>query len=575
MNFGRPLKACLGSNDVKVVRRSGGVTFDYDQVWPSWNPWAAIPANYNLGAALTADHVRAGNGSRPAIHWENAQGESRSFNFSQLDALSNRLASSLARLGIRRGDRVFLRLPNVPELYISVLAAAKLGGIFIPSSTQFRRQEVEYRLKDSGAVAAITTTSLVGEVESASSGAPELKQLIVLPYPEPIKPNREFSDFNSLIEQGSEAFASAATANGDPSFIIYTSGTTGDPKGVVHCHRFPIAYNGLVKYWHDFQPNDVVACPSEPGWMLPFSSGFMYPLAQGVPVVFYDSMGARFDPERWFGLIEKYKITNFVAPPTLYRMIMASSCASRRFDLSRWRHATSAGEPLPADTLDSIRREFGVTPLDGIGMSECMVYCFSHCGMPVKPGSCGRPGPGTVIEIMDDDMIPVSTGEEGVLCIRRDTHPGMMLHYWNKPERTAEVFRGEWYFTGDVFVKDEDGYFWFKGRCDDIMKASGCLISPFEVESCLVSHPAVLEAAAVESPDAVRGTVVKAFVVLRSDSVASDALANEIRDYAKRTIAPYKCPRLVEFVTSLPKTTSGKIKRRELRELERNRRIGE
>lgn len=547
------------------------MTFNYEQVWSAWNPWSVIPAEYNLGDTLTAGQVRAGRGPRAALLWENANGESRIISYADLDALTNRLASSLVRLGVQRGDRVFLRLPNVPEFYISALAVAKLGGIFIPTSTQFRASEVEYRLKDSGAVAAITTSGLVGAIESASAHAPELKRVIVLPFPQEMALPNDQIDFRRLIDEGSESFTAAPTHNEDAAFIVYTSGTTGDPKGVVHCQRFPIGYDGLVRWWHDYRPDDIVACPSEPGWMLPLASTFLYALGKGLTVVLYDSMGTKFDSERWFALIQKYRITSFIAPPTLYRMIMAAADASRGFDLSSWRHAVSAGEPLPADTLTSIQKNFGVTPSDGIGMSECMVYCFNHVGMPIKPGSCGRPGPGTVIAIMDENMKPVPMGEEGVLCLRRDTHPGMMKHYWNKPDRTAEIFRGDWYYSGDVFTQDGDGYFWFKGRCDDIMKASGCLISPFEVESCLVSHRAVLEAAAVESPDESRGSVVKAFIVLCAGIEPSDALTSEIREFVKLSIAPYKCPRKFEFVSSLPKTTSGKIKRRELRESERTR----
>jgi acetyl-CoA synthetase len=249
-------------------------------------------------------------------------------------------------------------------------------------------------------------------------------------------------------------------------------------------------------------------------------------------------------------------------------MMMAAAGDGGRFDLSSWRHAVSAGEPLPADTLQALTRSFGVTPLDGIGMSECMVYCFNRVGLPIRPGSCGRPGPGTVIELMDEDLRPVAPGTEGVLCVRCDTHPGMMKEYWNKPEQTAAIFRDQWYYSGDVLLRDEEGSFWFRGRSDDVMKASGYRISPFEVENCLVSHPAVLEAAAVESTDALRGKVVKAFLVLREGLSPSEDLAAEIQDHVKRTIAPYKYPRKVEFVPALPKTPSGKIKRGELRELE-------
>ncbi|MGE5193147.1 MAG: acyl-CoA synthetase [Deltaproteobacteria bacterium] len=548
------------------------MAFDYTRIWSSWDPWAGIPQEYNLGAALTQGQVACGRGDVPALLWENAAGATRSFTFRQLDALSSRFASSLARLGVERGDRVFLRLPNLPEFYIAALGIAKLGAVFIPSSTQFRTTEVEYRLRDSGAVAAITTTGLVEPVDQASGASPELKHVIVVEYPPgetgPHAPSHVA--FQKLIDDGSEAFTPAATRHDDMAFIAYTSGTTGDPKGVVHFQRYPIAYESLVRYWHDYRPGDVVACPSELGWLLPVASTFLYALAKGLTVVLYDPLGGKFDPERWCGLFQKYRITNFTAPPTTYRMLMAAAEGAKHFDFSTWRHAVSAGEPLPADTLAAIQRDFGVTPLDGIGMSECMVYCFNMVGMPLRQGSCGRPGPGTVIELMDEDLRPVPAGEEGVLCVRRDTHPGMMKEYWNKPRQTADIFRGDWYYSGDVLTRDADGYFWFKGRNDDVMKASGYRISPFEVESGLVSHPAVLEAAAVESPDPVRGLVVKAFVVLRPEFAPGDALAAEIQEHVKRTIAPYKYPRKIEFVAALPKTPSGKIRRRELRERERS-----
>ncbi len=547
---------------------------DNPPVESTWNPWSSIPEEFNLGEALTHGQVLAGHGDAVAVQWENAAHASRSLSYSELDAATSRLASSLQRLGLKRGDRVFLRLPNIPEFYIAALAVAKLGGVFIPSSTQFRASEVEYRLRDSGAVAAITTSGLLDEIDEAAANSPDLKHIIVVPYPEPVRTGAQHVEFGKLVSDGNEAFAPAMTRNDDVAFIAYTSGTTGDPKGVVHFQRYPISYEGLVRYWHDYRPGDVVACPSELGWLLPVACTFLYALSRGLTVVLYDSMGNPFDAVRWFALFQKYRITNFTAPPTIYRMLMAAAGTAHRYDMSSWRHAVSAGEPLPADTLETIRQTFGIAPIDGIGMTECMVYCFNRAGMPLKPGSCGRPGPGTVIELMDDDMIPVPVGTEGVLCVRRDTHPGMMKEYWNKPERTAEIFRGEWYYTGDVLVRDEDGDFHFKGRNDDVMKASGYRISPFEVENGLVSHPAVLEAAAVESPDTVRGMVVKAFVVLREGHVPSDSLAHQIQEHMKRTIAPYKYPRRIEFVIALPKTPSGKIIRRELRELERTRAAG-
>jgi acetyl-CoA synthetase len=542
------------------------VPTDYETLCSTWDPWSFVPPDYNLGVALTRGQVERGLGAKHALLWENAAGDCRIVTYAQLDALSSRLATSLRRLGIGRGDRVFLRLPNVPEFYVAALAVAKLGGVFIPSSTQFRPAEVAYRLQDSAAVAAITTSGLCDAIDQARNACPELHHVIVLPYPERRAPVRsEHLDLNALIDAGAESFVPAATRHDDPAFIAYTSGTTGDPKGVVHSQRYPTAYEGLIRFWHDYRADDVVACPSELGWLLPVASTFLYALSHGLTVVLYDALAGKFEPTRWFALFEKYRIANFTAPPTVYRMLMAESEAARAHDLSAWRHAVSAGEPLPANTLDAIQRHFGVRPLDGIGMTECMVYCFNATGNPLKPGSCGRPGPGTDIALLDDQGQPVGEGEDGVLCVRRASHPGMMQQYWNKPAQTAEVFRGPWYYSGDVLARDADGYYWFKGRNDDVIKASGYRISPFEVESCLVSHEAVLEAAVVESPDEQRGCVVKAFVVLRAGVMPSDALADAIRAYVRQSAAPYKCPRKLEFVESLPKTPSGKIKRRELR----------
>jgi acetyl-CoA synthetase len=549
---------------------------DYQSFWQDTDPWAGIPARYNLGAALTRGHVEAGRGERVCLFWENSDGLSRQFTYAEMDDASSRFASALDRLGVRRGDRVLLRLPNLPEFYIAALGVAKLGGVFIPSSTQFRAAEIEYRLRDSGAVAFVATAGLAAEVEAARGAAPELRHLIVVAYPPVGERTVETGeghitgaqlDFWELIAKGDPGFVAADTASDEVAFIAYTSGTTGDPKGVVHLHRYPISYEPLIRHWHDFRDDDVCACPAEVGWLLPVACTFLYAMRRGIRIVLFHPCDGRFQPEAWFKLIEKYRITNFVGTPTIYRMLTAHPAASQA-RLSSLRHGVSAGEPLPPDTIASVQRHLGFGPLDGIGMSECMVYCYNMLGLPTVAGSCGRPGPGCVIKLLDEDLVEVPVGEEGVLCVRRDTHPGMMKEYWGKPEQTAEIFRGEWYYSGDVLSRDADGLFWFKGRRDDVIKASGYRISPFEVESCLAEHPAVLESAVVSSPDPVRGSVVKAFVVLRSGFQPSDERALELQNWVKEHAAGYKYPRKVEFVSDLPKTTSGKIKRRLLRQKE-------
>lgn len=536
---------------------------DYQRLWSEHDPWKNIPPRYNLGAALTRDHVAAGRGEQFCLSWENSAGQRRQFTYRQVDDASSRFASALARLGVQRGDRVLLRLPNLPEFYIAALGIAKLGAVFIPSSTQFRASEIAYRLRDAGVVAAVTTTGLAGELELARQQAQSGCHVIAVVYDAvPLATGQR--DFWELVDAGDPAFNTADTASDDLAFLAYTSGTTGDPKGVVHYQRYPISYESLIRHWHDYRDGDVCACPAELGWLLPLASTFLYALRMGLHVVLYHPLDGRFHPAAWFDLIQRYGITNFVGTPTIYRMLIADPAAGR-VKLDSLRHGVSAGEPLPPDTLAAVRDKLGITPLDGIGMSECMVYCFNFAGDEILPGSCGRPAPGCEIRLLDDELGEVPRGTPGVLCVRRDTHPGMMQCYWNKPRETAEIFRGPWYWSGDVLTQDADGRYWFQGRADDVIKASGYRVSPFEIESCLVEHPAVLEAAAVAHPDPVRGSVIKAVIVLRAGQSASDALAGEIQNWVKERLAGYKYPRVVEFVAELPKTTSGKIKRRLLR----------
>lgn len=530
------------------------------------DPWSNVPSRYNLGQALTAGNVAAGRGDHVCVIWENSAGHSRQITYRQMDELSSRFAAAIRSLGVERGQRVLLRLPNLPEFYVAALGIAKLGAVFIPSSTQYRAAEIEYRLRDAEVAAVVTTTGLLAEVREAMDLGDHRPQLIAVNYGDaPASDGASPAhDFWNLVDRADPSFASADTAADEVAFLAYTSGTTGDPKGVVHCHRYPVSYDPLIRLWHDYRPDDVVTCPAEVGWMLPVASTFLYAMRSGVSVVLYHPLDGRFHPQAWFHLIAKHRITNFVGTPTMYRMLTASPDVAQA-DLHSLRHGTSAGEPLPADTLAAVQTHLGFTPLDGIGMSECMVYCFHRVGEPIVPGSCGWPSPGCEIRLLDEDLREVSPGEEGVLCVRRDTHPGMMLGYLNKPSQTADVFRGPWYWSGDVLTCDADGRFWFKGRADDVIKASGYRISPFEVEACLVEHPAVLEAAAVSATDAVRGQVVKAVVVLRPGHAPCESLANDLQDWVKQRLAPYKYPRVVEFRSELPKTQSGKTLRRLLR----------
>jgi acetyl-CoA synthetase len=543
-----------------------GPMMDPHAVPLGYDLWSQIPVRYNAGRDLTDAHCARGRGSDAALCWENSAGEERVFTYGALSELTNRFANALGLLGVARGDRILLRVPNIPEFLVAALGANKLGAVYIPTSTLFKEKEIAYRIKDAQAKVVVTTPQLYAEVEAVRAECASLSHVMVIPALGAPAP-RGTVDFLAALAAAPRTFEPVPTQHDDLAFLAYTSGTTGDPKGVAHYQRYPAAYDNLVRWWYAFRPGDVVACPSEIGWMLPVAT-FLYALRAGCTVFMYHEVEGPFRPEPWFPLIEKYRISNFTAAPTVYRMLLTVPDAERRYDLSSLRHAVSAGEALPADTLAELDRRFGIAPLDGIGMSECMVYNFNRVGMPLRPGSCGKPGPGLRMALLDDFLKPVPRGTAGTLCLRREDHPGIMREYWRKPERTAEILRGEWYVSGDMMIEDEDGYLWFQGRADDVISASGYRISPFEVENLLLSHPTVLEAAAVESPDSIRGNVVKAFVVLKAGAVASEGLADELRKHCRHQAAPFKAPRLVEFIQALPKTQSGKIKRKELRRAE-------
>lgn len=524
---------------------------------------------YSFAVDLLDRHVISGRGELPALIFEDSGGARASYRYRDLAAQSNRFAYVLRGLGVGQGDRVFFRLPNHPAFYYGALGCGRAGAVFIPSSTLFRRREIAHRLRDSGAVVAVTTSALLPELEAAAAEAPDLREILIADDCGEPPAGGRLKSLSRALGAARDHVPAVALAGDDPAFIAYSSGTTGEAKGILHLQRYAKSYDYLVRDWHDYRAGDVAACPAEIGWMLPVASTFFYALRAGIAVLLYREREPRFRPEAWFDLIARHRVTSFVGTPTIYRMLLAAAEAGPARDLSSIRRATSAGEPLPADTLAGVERHLGFTPLDGLGMSECMVYAHNGGERPPKPGSCGRAGRGVELAVLDQDLREVPPGVEGVLCVRRASHPGLMREYWNRPDATAEAFRGDWYWTGDVVRRDAEGDLFFLGRADDVMKCSGFRISPFEVESALQEHPAVLEAAAVESPDPLKGAVVKAFVTLRPGFEAAPALAEELAAHVRARLAPFKVPKAIEFAEALPKTQSGKILRRELRDRER------
>ena len=536
---------------------------EYKQACKTWK-WK-IPKQYNLGVDVIDKHAASANRNKVALFWENAAGETERYTFGELKVLTDRFGNALRGLGLGKGDRFLIRLPNIPPFQISFCGGAKIGAVPIPSSVMFREHEIEYRINDSQAKAVITTTQHAAQVHNIAANCPSLEHIIVTDDPK----GDELS-FHALVKAASKNLTIEPTTSTDMAFFCYTSGTTGNPKGAVHLHRWVPGNDPSVMFWQDGKETDIIAHTGDLNWIYPLGNGFLYVWRWGLSTLVY---AGKFDPEAWFALLEKYRVTNLASVPTAYRMFLTVKDAERRYDLSALRHCISAGEPLNPEVLRQWRARFGLDIYDGIGMTEVMVYVSNQPILPIKPGSCGQPQPGHRCALVTDEGKPVPVGETGILAIDR-TDPGLFREYWNKPEKTAECFRGEWFLSGDVLYQDESGYYWFSGRNDDLIKASGYRISPFEVESAIISHPLVLECAVVASPDPMRGTIIKSFVVLKDHSKASPALVIEIQEHAKRVAAPYKYPREVEFVTELPKTQSGKIKRKDLREREQQKKGG-
>jgi len=534
--------------------------FIYKKEFDNWK-WD-IPEKYNIGYDIVDKHAEGKNKNKIALFWENSQGKSKKFTFGEMKILTNKFGNVLKNLGFKKGDRFLIRLPNIPEFQISFIGGVKIGAVPIPSSVMFREHEIEYRINDSSSKAVITTSKYVENVNKIKDKCPTLKHIIVVD-----KPKDDELSYDDLMEESLESLKLEDTNSSDMAFFCYTSGTTGNPKGAVHLHRWVPGNDPSLLYWQNADENDIIGHTGDLNWIFPLGNGFLYPWRWGVTTFVYDG---KFNAERWYKLIEKYKITNLASVPTAYRMFVTVKDAKKKYDLSSLKHCISAGEPLNPEVINKWKKMLGLDIYDGIGMTEIMVYLSNLRDVDIKPGSCGRPQPGHICAVIGEDGDPLPPNEPGVLGIKK-TDPGLFKEYWNKPEKTSNSFRNEWFLSGDVLYQDEDGYFWFSGRDDDLIMASGYRISPFEVESAIISHDDVLECAVVASPDSIRGVIVKAFVILHDRNKASDELVKDIQDHAKSVAAPYKYPREIEFVEELPKTQSGKIKRKVLRELEKEK----
>ena len=511
------------------------------------------PERFNFGRDVVD---RWAEQDRPAMIWLGASGTESRLSFADFSRLSNKFAGAMRSLGVRRGDRVMVLLGKVPEWHAILVGLLKLGAIAIPCAPQLRANDLKFRADHSGSVAMISGPEGIEEVEKMRGEAPGLRHFVSLGgRPDGWEP------FEGLVDDAPEEFTAEDTASDEGAFILYTSGTTKHPKGALHTHGYTHAKRMQAEYWLDLQEGDRLWCTSGTGWAKSIWNVFLGPWSLGTEIFFHEG---GFDPAERLGLISQYAVTVLCQAPTEYRLL-AKTPELEQADLSSIRHAVSAGEPLNPAVIERWKELHGLTIYDGYGQTENTLLVGNFPGLEVRPGSMGKPSPGCDVKVVDLDGNECQPDEPGDIAL--DGRPPVLFReYWEQPDETEGAFREGHYLTGDRAYSDADGYLWFVGRSDDVILSAGYRIGPFEIESVLIEHPAVVESAVVPAPDEDRGSIVKAFIVLGADYEPSDELKEEIQAHCKANTAPYKYPRQIEFIDDLPKTTSGKIRRVELRQ---------
>ncbi|MEA3194786.1 MAG: acetyl-CoA synthetase [Betaproteobacteria bacterium] len=532
----------------------------YQELYDSFR-WE-VPARFNIATACCGRW--AADRSRFALYWEDEAGATAAYSFWDLQVAANRLSNALAGLGVRRGDRVAIILPQRPEAAIAYLAVFQMGAVALPLSHLFGPDALEYRINHAGASVAIVEPSTIANLWSVREKLEPLKHVIG------VAGARESGvhAWEGLLQKGSSAFGKADTAADDPALIIYTSGTTGAPKGALEAHRLIIGNIPGFVHSHDFfpQPGDMFWSPADWAWAGGLFDALLPSWYFGIPILGYRG---RFDAEKAYYLIEKYGIRNsFLFPTALKLMMKAVPEPRKKYQLSM-RSIMSAGESVGVTVLEWAKEQLGVTINEMFGQTE-INYVVGNCqaAWPVKPGSIGRPYPGHRVAVINEVGEEVKRGELGEIAIKQNGDPVFFLEYWKNPQATKEKFIGDWGCTGDQGKMDEDGYLWYQGRTDDVIKSAGYRIGPAEIESCLVKHPAVANAAVIGKPDETRGAIVKAFVVLQPGFSGNSSLIDEIQQHVRGRLAPYEYPREIEFIDALPMTTTGKVQRKELRRRE-------
>jgi medium-chain acyl-CoA synthetase len=516
-----------------------------------WNP----PARYNFVSDQIA-RLAAGRPHARAMLWTDRDTViDRSF--AELAEHGARAAAVLAAAGVKRGDTVLVLMSREIEWWELMLGLLQLGAIAAPGTVQLTPKDIAYRTTAAGATCVVASADIAARVDIALGGSAITRIHIG-------GARAGWHDYSARKSRTAALVAIADTAFDEDALCYFTSGTTGPPKMTIHGHGYALAHTITGRHWLGLGPDDLHWNLSDTGWAKAAWSSLFAPWQMGAAIFVHHAPG--FDAELALGLLERHPITTLCAPPTAYRMLVRADLTGRTFPALR--RCVSAGEPLNPEVIDLWHAATGLEIHDGYGQTETIMLCCNRPGA-ARRGAMGLPAPGLDLAVIDEAGARLPPGHEGDIALR--THqrpPGLFTGYRDDPARTASVHRDGWYLTGDRARIDEDGFFWFVGRADDVILSSGYRIGPFEVESALFEHPAVAESAVVSSPDATRGEIVKAFVVLAAGHDASEALAEELQAHVKATTAPYKYPRKIAFVDSLPKTVSGKIRRKELREAE-------
>lgn len=531
---------------------------DYDKTYKEFK--FDVPEYYNFAGDMLDKWAQ--DPKSLAMWWIDDHGNEVKKTFAELCQESRKVCNMLVSQGIKKGDVVFISLPRLIEWWVVNIACIRMGAIISPGVTQLTAKDLQFRFEASDAACIITDSAIAPKVDEVIDQCPKLKTRII------VGDKRDgWLNYQELFEKASDQFETVKTRSDDLAILYFTSGTTGYPKMTAHTHiSFPMGHQITGRFWLDLTQKDLHWNLSDTGWAKAAWSSLFGPWSMGAAIFVHHS--PRFDTKRTLEILSKYPVTTMCGAPTNYRMLVLENLKAYKYPTLR--HCVGAGEPLNPEVIETWKAATGITIRDGYGQTESVLLAGSFPCIEPRFGSMGKPSPGFEIEVIDEDGNVLPPNQEGDIAVKvKPNRPvGLFKEYWKNPDKTASAHRGDWYITGDKAYKDKDGYLWFVGRSDDVILAAGYRIGPFEVESALIEHDAVAESAVVSSPDELRGEVVKAFIVLAPGFEPSDKLAKELQDYVKKVTAPYKYPRKIEFVESLPKTMSGKIRRIELRDKE-------